>query len=98
MPESRIADARQRAHNYPAKKLAPSLQFELAKARIQARYQGKPKDNISYFKQQLIKKKYTLKAAAEYGLAISYFENKQYPKSTELSINTKDSWLLFLGD
>ncbi len=100
LPESRIADARQRAHNYPAKKLAPSLQFELAKARIQARYQGKPKDNISYFKQQLIKKKYTLKAAAEYGLAISYFENKQYQPAKKLleSLKSQDQHNLFYID
>ena len=84
LPESRISDARQRAHNYPARQLAPSLQFELAKSRIQARYQGNPKDNITYFKQQLSKNQYQLKAAAEYGLAISYFENKQFQSAKVL--------------
>lgn len=100
LPESRIADARQRAHNFPVRKLAPSLQFELAKSRIQARYQGKPKDHISYFKQQLIKKKYILKAAAEYGLAISYFENKQYRLAKELleSLHKQDKHNLFYID
>lgn len=100
LPESRIADARQRAHNFPARQLAPSLSFELAKSRIQARYQGKPKDNISYFKQQLDKKKYTLKAAAEYGLAISYFEDKQYQLAKELleSLQKQDKHNLFYID
>jgi len=100
LPESRIADARQRAHNYPIRQLAPSLQFELAKSRIQARYQGSPKDNIAYFKQQLLKKKYKLKAAAEYGLAISYFENKQYQSAKELleSLKNQDKHNLFYID
>ncbi|HBY84881.1 MAG TPA: peptidase M48, partial [Colwellia sp.] len=34
LPESRIADARQRALNYPARPLPPSLGFELTKARL----------------------------------------------------------------
>jgi predicted Zn-dependent protease len=84
LPESRITDARQRAHNFPIKHLAPSINFELAKARIQARYQGKPTDNIAYFKQQLRQKTYSLIAGAEYGLALSYFENKDLLQAKEI--------------
>jgi predicted Zn-dependent protease len=100
LPESRIADARQRAHNYPVRQLAPSLQFELAKSRIKARYQGTPKGNIAYFTQQLSKKKYALKAAAEYGLALAYFENKQYQPAKELleSLKKQDKHNLFYID
>jgi predicted Zn-dependent protease len=89
LPESRIADARQRAHNFPIRKLAPSLQFELAKARIKARYQGNAKDNIRNFTQQLRDKKYIIKAAAEYGLAIAYFEDKQYHSAKKILENLK---------
>jgi predicted Zn-dependent protease len=100
LPESRIADARQRAHNFPIRQLAPSLQFELAKSRIQARYQGNPKDNIIYFEQQLGKENYILKAAAEYGLAISYFEDKQYQSAKTILefLNTQDKHNLFYID
>jgi len=63
--------------NYPARPLPPSLGFELTKARLKSRYQGEAKSNISYFKLQLEKKRYAIKAAAQYGLALSYFENKQ---------------------
>jgi predicted Zn-dependent protease len=100
LPESRIADARQRAHNFPIRQLAPSLQFELAKARIQARYQGNAKDNISYFQQQLKKKVYTLRSAAEYGLAVSYFESKQYQIAEEIleSLLKQDKHNLFYID
>ncbi|WP_232771334.1 beta-barrel assembly-enhancing protease [Colwellia sp. 12G3] len=84
LPESRIADARQRALNYPARPLPPSLDFELTKARLKARYQGDAKSNISFFKQQLSKKRYTIKAAAQYGLALAYFENKQTTDALQL--------------
>jgi len=84
LPESRIADARQRAHNYPARQLPPSLPFELAKSRIKSRYQGNARDNIGYYKLQLNKKKYALKAAAQYGLALSYFDNKQSQPAKEI--------------
>ncbi len=77
LPESRIADARQRAHNYPPRQLPPSLQFELAKSRIKSRYQSNAKDNIAYYKLQLKQKKYAIKAAAQYGLALSYLDDKQ---------------------
>ena len=77
LPESRIADARQRAHNYSVKQIPASLQFELAKSRIKSRYQGDPKSNVAYYKFQLSKNKYVIKEAAQYGLALSYFEDKQ---------------------
>lgn len=87
LPESRIADARQRAHNYPVSPLAPSLNFELAKARIKARYQGNAKNNIAYFKRLIEKNNYVIKAGAQYGLALSYFEDKQYVKAQHILQN-----------
>ena len=78
LPESRIADARIRAQNFSPTPLAPSLQFELAKARITARYEGNAKDNIINFQQNLDKKRYGVEAAAQYGLALSHYENKDY--------------------
>lgn len=78
LPESRIADARIRAHNYSPRPLAPSLPFELAKARIMARYEGNAKDNIINFEQSLAKKRYAIAVAAQYGLALSHYENQDY--------------------
>lgn len=84
LPESRITDARQRALSYPARPLPPSLDFELTKARLKARYQGDNKSNISYFKTLLKKKRYAIKEAAMYGLALSYYENKQAEEALTL--------------
>lgn len=100
LPESRIADARQRAHNFPVKHLPASLQFELAKSRIQARYQNNAIDNITYFKRQLDKQSYGLKAGAEYGLALSYFEHGEYQQAKIIleSLKKEDSNNLFYID
>lgn len=100
LPESRIADARQRAHNYPIRHLPPSLNFELAKSRIQSRYQNNAKDNIAYFKRQLRKQSYSLRTGAKYGLALSYFENGEYQQSKNIleSLRDKDKNNLFYID
>ncbi|MGJ8694293.1 MAG: beta-barrel assembly-enhancing protease [Thalassotalea sp.] len=100
LPDSRISDARIRAQSYPVRPLAPSLNFELAKARIISRYQNNPSDNITFFEKQLSKKRYAIKEAAEYGLAISYFENKEYDKAQALlsELLMKDSKNLFYLD
>ena len=84
LPDSRISDARVRAQNYPRVQLPPSLGFELTKARITARYQGIAKNNIKYFENILAKQRYALKPAAQYGLALSLFANKESDKAKEL--------------
>jgi predicted Zn-dependent protease len=81
LPDYRITDARQRALNYPVRPIPPNLNFELAKARLMARYEGETKSNITFFENQLQKKRYLLKPAAQYGLALSYFEDKQLDKA-----------------
>ncbi|MFD2166915.1 M48 family metalloprotease [Thalassotalea euphylliae] len=84
LPESRISDARLRAQNYPRIQLPPSLPFELTKARIRARYQKEGKANVAHFKGVIDKLQYALKPAAQYGLALSYFEVKQYDEAREI--------------
>jgi predicted Zn-dependent protease len=100
LPESRIADARQRAHKYPLRQLPPNLNFELAKSRIQARYQNNAKDNIVYFKQKIKKQRYSVKAGAQYGLGLSYFENGDYQQAKSILelLNNEDKNNLFYID
>lgn len=81
LPESRVSDARIRAQNYPTITVAPELAFELAKARITARYEGDPKYNIKYFINAINKNHYAFLEAAQYGLALSYFEDKSYEQA-----------------
>ncbi|WP_371185972.1 M48 family metalloprotease [Thalassotalea maritima] len=85
LPESRIADSRTRANRYPDRAVPASLKFELAKARLKVRYSGtNARDNITSFQDILYREKYQVKQAAEYGLALSYFENKDYQKAYEI--------------
>ncbi len=100
MPDSRITEARVRAQNYGSRKVAPSLEFELAKTRIQARYEGTPQYNIKLFQAKLDKQQYSYRAAAQYGLAIAYFENKQYPQAKAIleQLRAQDANNLFYLD
>jgi len=100
LPDSRISDARLRAQQYPRVQLPPSLPFELTKARIQARYQKDDEHNINHFQNQIDKKRYRLLEAAQYGLALSYFEAKQYDlaKNQLEALYQKDEHNLFYID
>lgn len=84
LPESRIADARSRAASYPERNLPPSLNFHLAKARVQARYYASAERNIAYFQAVLKKQRYRIKEAAEYGLALSYLRNQELTKAENI--------------
>ncbi|TRY30182.1 M48 family metalloprotease [Aliiglaciecola sp. M165] len=81
LPQSRIADARSRAQAFDVRQVPEKLSFHLAKARIIARYYGNPKDNITYFESILENQRYVFKQFAEYGLALTYFENEQFAES-----------------
>lgn len=100
LPESRVSDARIRAQNYPAQRLKPSLPFELTKARISARYEGNPKNNIGKYQDIIRLKQYDIKEAALYGLAISYLENKSAENAKEIieALLQKDPNNLFYVD
>ena len=100
IPASRITDARQRAHSLPSITIPPKLNFELAKARISARYESDAKNNISRYRLQLDKKIYVLKEGAEYGLALSYYENRQYEAAQDILelLHAKDKNNLFYAD
>lgn len=86
LPESRITDARMRAQSFKDIKVAPSLTFELAKARIKARYENSPKENIAYFKRILKNKSYVYKEAALYGLANAFLNSKNYKDAEEILV------------
>lgn len=100
VPESRIADARIRAHGLESRPSAPSLNFALAKARIQARYESTPQENIATFEDDIKKQSYTYKAAVNYGLALSLFENKDYQDAKRIleKLISDDKNNLFYAD
>lgn len=81
LPESRVADSRLRAQQFARMPIAISQDFQLVKARVQARYELEPKEAIQFFQSQLKSKAYILEQAAQYGLAISYTDDGQLVKA-----------------
>lgn len=84
LPESRIADARNRQQTDPTNRRPPNLSFHLAKARVVARYSNDSRYNVEHFKNMLDKKSYVFEDAALYGLAISLFDDGQLKAAERL--------------
>lgn len=83
LPESRISETRARAAAYRDITLPTSLAFQLAKARIKARYESNPESNLALFRQQYRSTDDVIQKAAIYGLAISYFELEEYDRAEQ---------------
>lgn len=82
LPESRITEARNRAEQYPKRYIPDSLNFHLAKARIQVRFSSYSDDAaFSLFNRQLNKQSYAFKEAALYGKALALYRLKRFPES-----------------
>ncbi|WP_022943109.1 M48 family metalloprotease [Psychromonas hadalis] len=87
LPETRLAEARLRAGQLPSKKVRSNLSYQLSKARITVRYNDMSGAvAIDYYKSQLKNHKYQLKEAAEYGLALAYFKDKNAQQAHQLAI------------
>ena len=81
LTETRVADARARAANFPSVSLAPSLSFHLAKSRIMSRYTFDKRYSLDYYSNAVKNKKYVVREAALYGLALAYLRNEQADKA-----------------
>lgn len=101
LPESRITEARNRASQYPRRNIADSLNFHLAKARIQVRFSSYSDDvALALFENQLKKKDYAFKSAALYGKALALFRLEKYSQAEVIidELLTQDSQNLFYLD
>ncbi|MCZ8529160.1 M48 family metalloprotease [Alteromonas sp. PRIM-21] len=84
LTETRIADARNRAGDYPRRYLPINKQFELAKARIKARYSFKADYALEYFEAAVNQDVQRSKEASLYGLALAYMRNEQIDKAKKV--------------
>ncbi|MCO4320482.1 M48 family metalloprotease [Aliidiomarina quisquiliarum] len=83
LPESRIADTRSRAMQYPPRNLEPSLGFELAKVRIRARYSSREASDLLLdlkSEEKQLKHPHQL-AANNYGKALALFRLARYEEA-----------------
>ena len=77
----RIADAENRAAQYPKKTYQSSQMYYLIQARIRALYTSYPNQAVNYFQAQLNNNSYQNKTATEYGYALALMRNYQYGQS-----------------
>ncbi|UXI01897.1 M48 family metalloprotease [Photobacterium sp. TY1-4] len=85
LPESRISDSRSRANQYPVQKNETSARYQLARARIVARYAGIDSDAAQdWFDRQLKKARGARKDALNYGKALVYIDARQYQQAHAL--------------
>nr|WP_245953133.1 M48 family metalloprotease [Alteromonas aestuariivivens] len=101
LTESRIADARSRVDDYPAVNLPQNLSFELARARVVARYTFDSEYSLEYFKAMVEKSTYSMREAGLYGLGIAYLRNEQFDQARKIIIDdllAKDPENLFYLD
>lgn len=104
LPESRIADTRSRAEILGRRNLDPSLDFELAKARVRVRYSNSAaRDvllNMEADEHNAAHAHQNTRDAARYGQALALFALERYAEADEIlqPLHQQDSLNLFYID
>ncbi len=86
LTETRIADARNRADDYPRRTLGINKQFELAKARIKARYSFDADYAVEYYEAAVAQPVQRSKEANTYGLALAYMRAEEMQKAYSIMV------------
>ncbi len=80
----RIAEARNRAEQYPRRTYRDSLDFQLMRARLRVRTSSNPSKLVQYYAAQLATGQYSNQAAWRYGYALSLDAAGHYNQAREL--------------
>ncbi|WP_282115410.1 M48 family metalloprotease [Pseudoalteromonas arctica] len=83
LPESRVSDVRLRAEQFPVRLMNASLEFNLAKSRVLARYDNKLENAEDLFRKLLRENTYN-NTALKYGLAISLLDQKKLDEAAPI--------------
>ena len=78
LPESRVSDVRLRAQQFEKRQLPDSLEFNLAKSRVIARYHQTPEAAENFFRKLIRENSFYNKTALNYGLGISLLDQKNF--------------------
>ncbi len=84
LTQSRVADTRNRAEQYPTGKVHESLEYHLMRSRLQVHYATSPEVAVDTFKGYLNKPGAEKNIALRYGLAVAYLENNQEDKAADI--------------
>jgi len=86
LPTTRVTEARLRASQLAKGPVKPSLNYQLGKARITVRYNKQTASSlIKQYQADIKSGDYTIKQAAQYGLALAYFQNKAFEKAYQVN-------------
>lgn len=77
LTQSRVADTRNRAEQYPDKTVHDSQEYHLIRSRLQVHYASSPDVAVRTFENRLEKPDAQSNLAIRYGLAMAYLKNDQ---------------------
>ena len=84
LTQSRVADTRNRAEQYPDERIRDGQEYHLVRSRLQVHYARSPDIAVDTFESYLEKEDTTKSDAIRYGLAVAYQENGQYEKAKNI--------------
>ena len=82
LTETRIADAKSQAMEYPRRQHTPSLDYQFMRARARVRYAESPQAAVQSFEEEV--REQPESAAARYGLAVALASAEQYDEAIPL--------------
>ncbi|MBZ2167822.1 M48 family metalloprotease [Marinobacter sp. F4216] len=84
LSQSRVADTRNRAEQYPEERIRDDQEYHLIRSRLQVRYASSPQLAVDTFEAYLAQTTETRNDVARYGLAVAYQRNNQAGKAIEI--------------
>lgn len=84
LPDSRLADARNRSNQYPKVRVASSEDFMLARVRILSMYTSGQEKALEQILENYSKGSPEERIAAEYGRALKLSQDKKYAEATKI--------------
>ena len=81
LTQNRVADARNRATQYPERRVRDSQEYHLIRSRLQVRYAPSADVAVDTFEAHLDRDDVQRNEAVRYGLAVAYHENNQPEKA-----------------
>jgi predicted Zn-dependent protease len=84
LTEKRIADARNRAGQYPRRMYEDNPEFHLMRARVELSFIEDPAEAVAHFRKQRKETRGSEAVAAQYGLILALTENGEYAEARKL--------------
>ncbi|MBU2955545.1 M48 family metalloprotease [Marinobacter sp. F3R08] len=87
LTQSRVADTRNRAEQYPDEHIRDGQEYHLMRSRLQVYYAPSPDIAVKTFEAYLDQPDAQRNEAIRYGLSVAYLEDKQYDKALNILNN-----------